>query len=288
MNHAWRHPAILVAALLAGCAAPVLAQSTANYPNFCSVAGLTLNGDAATLNPNGQCVLRMTNDLGQSSSVFLTNPFSLASNASFSTFFSFRLSNSIGIGDQDGPGADGIVFAVQTVSNTAGGGGGGIGYEGISPSVGIELDTFNNGAQDQNNGNHMGIDLNGNMTSLVLTPFSPAFNNGNTWFAWVDYDGTKIEGRVAQTATRPLLPTVSVPVNLVSVLGTTNAFVGFTSGTGSGGNTQDILSWQLIGDFSPIQQIAPPPANLPTLSWPLLALLAAALAGTAILVIRRA
>jgi len=285
MKHAWRSLAGLVAALLAGFAAPVLAQQTVNFPNFCSVAGLTLNGDAPSLNPNGQCVLRMTNDLGQSSSVFLTSPFSLASNASFSTFFTFRLSNSVGIGDADGPGADGIVFAVQTVSNTAGGGGGSIGYGGITPSVGVELDTFNNGAQDQNNGNHMGIDLNGDMTSLVLTPFSPRFNNANVWFAWVDYDGTKIEGRVAETATRPSSPTVSLPVNLVNVLGTTNAFVGFTSGTGSGGNTQDILSWQLIGAFAPIQQA---PANLPTLSWPLLALLAAALAGTAIFVIRRA
>jgi hypothetical protein len=261
------------------------AQQTVNFPNFCNVSTLTLNGDAAPLNPNPQCVLRMTNDLGQSSSVFLTNTFSLAVNASFSTFFSFRITNPVGIGDDDGVGADGIVFAVQTVSNTAGSGGGGIGYEGISPSVGVELDTFNNGAQDQNNGNHMGIDINGNMTSVSLTPVTPRFNNGSIWYAWVDYNGTTIEGRVSQTPVRPATPTVTFPVNLVTVLGTTNAFVGFTSGTGSGGNTHEILSWQLVGAFAPIDP--GPSVAVPTLSAPMFALLGLALAAAAVFLLRK-
>lgn len=39
-----------------------------------------------------------------------------------------------------GCGADGLVFVVQTNSNKVGGGGG-IGYQGIPNSVGVELDT---------------------------------------------------------------------------------------------------------------------------------------------------
>lgn len=56
------------------------------------------------------------------------------------------------------------------------------------------------------------------------------------------------------TGSRPATPTASFTVDLPTVLGTTNAFVGFTSGTGSGGNTHDILSWQLIGAFAPFPE----------------------------------
>ncbi|MEO7762506.1 MAG: hypothetical protein ABIS68_11425 [Casimicrobiaceae bacterium] len=41
------------------------------------------------------------------------------------------------MGDSDGAGADGIVFVVQPVSSTVGGGGGGIGYFGIPTSLAV-------------------------------------------------------------------------------------------------------------------------------------------------------
>lgn len=298
----------LLSALL-GFGAVAGAQQTVNFPNFCSTSAFTLNGTTASLNPNAQCVLRLTNSTGQSGSAFLTSTFSLASDASFSTFFSFQILNPVGIGDSDGAGADGIVFTVQTVSNTAGGGGGGIGYAGISPSVGVELDTYNNGTSDQNSGNHIGIDVNGSTTSVVLTPISGRFNDGAVWFAWVDYNGVTdvLEARVSNTAARPASPSVSTSVNLPVILGTTNAFVGFTSGTGAGGGTHEILSWNLVGAFAPVGQTptpgptttptAPAPTNtpvvaapspaVPTLSFPMLALLGLALAGAAMFLIRR-
>jgi Legume lectin domain len=272
-----------------------VAQQTINFPNFCNTSAFTLNGITATLNPNAQCVLRLTNGFGPSGSAFLTNTFSLASDASFSTFFSFQIPNPVGIGDADGPGADGIVFTVQTVSNTAGGGGGGIGYQGISPSVGVELDTFNNGGQDQNSGNHIGIDLNGSVSSVALTPIPGRFNDGNVWYVWVDYNGVTdlLEARVSSSSTRPAAASVSSTVNLPAILGTTNAFVGFTSGTGAGGGTHEIVSWNLIGTFSPIggtptpTPIPGPSSPVPTLSFPMMALLALALGGIAIAFLTR-
>jgi hypothetical protein len=90
------------------------------------------------------------------------------------------------------------------------------------------------------------------------------------------------------------------------VLGTTNAFVGFTSGTGAGGGTHEILSWNLVGAFAPVGQtptpgptltptvpptntpVAGPAATVPTLSFPMLALLGLALAGAAMFLLRRA
>ena len=277
-----------------GLAASAGAQQTVTFTDFCNTSSFTLNGNAASYNPNAQCVLRLTQGLGQGSSAFLTNTFSLASNASFSTLFRFQMLNPVGIGDTDGAGADGIVFAIQTVSNTAGGGGGGIGFQGISPSVGVELDTFNNGAQDQNDPNHIGIDTNGNMTSIALTHITPRFNDGGVWFAWVDYDGVakRLEGRVNKTGVRSVNPDVFATVDLPVILGTNNVFVGFTSGCGAGGNTHEIISWQLVGSFQPIGGVTPPPtpgvsAVVPTLSFPMLAFLGVALAGAALLFLKK-
>jgi len=283
-----------LALVLVAAAGMATGQQTVNFPNFCNTSAFTLNGSTATLNPNAQCVLRLTQNFGVGSA-FLTNTFSLAADASFSTFFSFQIPNPVGIGDADGAGADGIVFTVQTVSNTAGGGGGGIGYQGISPSVGVEFDTFNNGGQDQNSGNHIGIDLNGSVSSVALMPIPGRFNDGNVWFAWVDYNGVTdlLEARVSSTAARPAAANVSTTVNLPATLGTTNAFVGFTSGTGAGGGPHEIVSWNLIGTFAPIggtptpTPIPGPSSPVPTLSFPMMALLALALGGIAIAFLMR-
>ena len=75
-----------------------------SYPDFSSVAGLTLNGNAAQVGN----VLRLTPaNYGESGSAFSTSTVSLASNASFSTFFQFRFTNPGGACDGQGCGADG-------------------------------------------------------------------------------------------------------------------------------------------------------------------------------------
>jgi hypothetical protein len=193
--------------------------------------------------------LRLTNDLGQSGSAFLTNAVSLSNDASFSTAFSFQLTN------PQGGGADGLVFVVQTLANNVGGGGGGIGYNGITDSVGVEFDTWNNGAgAGDPDASHIGVDLNGSLNSVATQSISPALDDGNVWNAWVDYNGVTdlIEVRVSQSPTRPDNADLSYTVDLVSVLGQTDAFVGFTSGTGAASNTHDILNWQFNGFFAPI------------------------------------
>ena len=230
--------------------------ATILYNDFSSVAGMQLNGNAT----QAGSALRLTSALtSQSGSAFSTNSVSLASNASFSSAFRFRITNSGGICDGDGCGADGLVFAVQTVSNTAGGAGGGIGYQGLAKSVGIEFDTWNNGGWDDNNGNHVGIDINGNIDSVVQTGVGTRMNNGNVWSAWVDYNGNTdmLEVRLAEgaAALRPVSAMLTYNVDLTGVLQTTNAFVGFTSGTGSAYGNHDILAWQFNSDYNPIQQV---------------------------------
>jgi legume-like lectin family protein/PEP-CTERM motif-containing protein len=223
-----------------------------SYPDFSSVAGLTLNGNAAQVGN----VLRLTPaDYGQSGSAFSTSTVSLASNASFSTFFQFRFTNPGGACDGQGCGADGLVFVVQTVGNNVGGAGGGIGYAGINNSVGIEFDTWNNGAGDNNSSNHIGVDVNGSVDSIVLAEVTEAdMNDGDIWNAWIDYDGSTnlLEARLGRSAVRPASAILSLTRNLASDLGTTNAFVGFTSGTGAAYANHDVLSWTLEDRFAPI------------------------------------
>lgn len=241
---------------------------TITYGDFSDLSSFQRNGaTAAIANPVtddlGRDVLRLTNGLGQSGSAFLTSPIDLTNLASFSTFFTFRITTPLGISDEDGQGADGIVFVVQTVSNTAGGAGGGIGYLGIDNSVGIEFDTWNNGGSlNDPNGNHVGINLGGAFNGPTTT-VTPRMNNGLDWFAWVDYNGATnlIEVRLSQTSARPDAPTVTRTANLLDVLGQTNAFVGFTSGTGSAGGFHDIVNWEFVDDYQPIDQV-PEPATL--------------------------
>lgn len=243
-------------------------------PNFADVLSVfQLNGNTATMgNPvltDDGPVLRLTDNLGQSGSAFLQCPIPLTDDAgfkaSFSAFFSFRITTPQGIFDPDGQGADGIVFVVQTVSNNTGGAGGGIGYDGIQRSVGIEYDTWYNGELGDPNGNHLGIDLGGDIRSVQTLPIEKRMNDGDIWYSWVDYDGASqnLEVRLALSPTRPAEPSMFRNINLVDVLQQPNAFVGFTSGTGAAGGRHDILSFAFRNSYNPVTTITnPPPGTL--------------------------
>jgi len=225
-----------------------------SFSDFSSVSGLTLNGNAAQVGN----VLRVTPAaFDRAGSAFSTSPIALGSTASFSTFFSFRFTNAGGSCDGlTTCGADGLVFVVQTVSNNVGGIGGGIGYQGIANSVGIEFDTWNNGGIDDNSSNHIGIDVGGSVDSLgAVTEITEAdMNNGDIWNAWIDYNGatTLLEVRLTRSATRPTSAILSLNRDLSADLGSNSAFVGFTSGTGSAFANHDVLSWQFEDRFAPI------------------------------------
>jgi len=246
------------------------------YNDFSSTAGLQLNGSTAQA---GNALRLTPATFNQSGSAFSSSALSLDSDASFSTAFRFRLSSAGGSCDGQGCGADGFVFVVQTNASNVGGIGGGIGYFGIPNSVGVEFDTWNNGQGDNNSSNHIGIDLNGSVDSAALAEVTEAdMNDGEIWSAWVDYNGVTdtMEVRLALGAavSRPTSAMLSYVVDLTGVLGTTDAFVGFTSGTGAAFADHDILAWQFNTSYEPIDHVGgvPEPASLGLLGLGLFAL----------------
>jgi hypothetical protein len=227
-----------------------------NLTDFSDTSNLQMNGGAATVPTSDGQVLRLTPaSPDQSGSAFLKRSVSLGNDASFSTYFEFRMSNPGGSSDSDGPGADGLVFVLQPIANNIlDGSGGSIDYGNIKPSVGIELDTYDNGFPPDVNGNHVGVDLNGSLSSVASTPIPDRLNNGNSWYAWVDYDGTtqNLQVRLSESSVRPISPTLSSNTDVATVLGSTDIFPGFMSATGGGWENHDILSWVFVDNFEPI------------------------------------
>jgi len=240
-------------------AMPVAANATTLiYNDFSSTAGLQLNGNAAAVSDGGRDVLRVAPSAGgQSGSVFSTTPITFAANYSFSTRFTFNFNMQVN------GGADGLVFVIQPNSNTTGGAGGGIGYQGIANSLGVEFDNWDNGGIDGNSNNHVGIDLNGNVNSVLRAESPFDLDGGQDLTAWIDYNGVTqtLEVRFNDSNSRPLGALLSYNVDLASVVGNPQAFVGFTSGTGAAWANHDVINWEFRDTFRPIGGGVPEPAT---------------------------
>jgi hypothetical protein len=262
----------------------VRAQSF-TFTDFSNPTGLTLNGNATAPTPDayagGVKALQLTPALGgQAGSAFSTTPVQLGNSASFSTAFSFQLSNGGGINDGNSPpnplGADGLVFVLNTQSNSVGSSGQGVGYQGIANSVGIKFDTWQDSAgfpQDQDpNGNFVAIYTDGSTlydpsaapgsgpANTYYTP-STSMKNGDIWYAWIDYNGSTdllsvslSDGVDVRPSTANLSETIDL--NASSILGQSpNVFAGFTAGTGGAWDQTDVLNWQFNDNYQPINQV---------------------------------
>lgn len=238
---------------------PASAQAaTLVYNDFSDTTGLQINGNAATATDgSGRQVLRVTPSApNQSGSVFSTTPITFSANYSFSTRFTFNFNT------QGGGGADGLVFVIQPNANDVGALGGGIGYQGIGNSLGIEFDSWYNYPYDPDD-NHVGINFNGNIGSnpVISSPFT--LDGGQDLTAWIDYDGAtqSLEVRFANSNNRPATALLSTNVDLAGVVGNPNAFVGFTSGTGAAQANHDVINWEFRDTFAPIGGAVPEPAT---------------------------
>jgi hypothetical protein len=219
--------------------------------DFSDASYFSLNGDAKTVSTPDGVVLRLTSAARiQSGSVFGTEK---ASTANFSTYFTFRITEPGGVGSGGG---DGFMFVLQPVSSLARGEGGGLGYEGMPKSVGVEFDIWNNQKEkksynDQDD-NHVGINIQGKFDGPTAR-VEPSFENGQIWHAWIDYDGKQLEVRTNTTGKRPSEPLLTRKLNISDILGgIPRAYLGFSSATGGAYANHDILSLTYREQYAPV------------------------------------
>jgi gliding motility-associated-like protein len=134
------------------------------------VAQYQANGAAVSTSCN--CYQLTPAQSGQNGSVWNVNLIDLSQ--------PFDFSFDVFLGCNEG-GADGIAFVLQPLSVNAGGAGGGLGYEGINPSVAVEMDTYQNNTDP--GFDHMAIQTNGVVThggpNTLAGPVQTSATNGN-------------------------------------------------------------------------------------------------------------
>jgi len=210
------------------------------YPDFASVAGLTLNNDAT----QAGSVLRLAaNTVDQSGSAWYTASKAHVADG-FDTTFTFQLSGSGSFG------ADGFAFVIQDDSTSAlGNGGSGLGYEGIPRSIAIEFDTF--GFSPEND-NHISVQTKGNQGNsiedvdslgIILAPFD--LNDEQPHTVLIRYRPGVLMVYLDGSGSPALIVSVDLQdINGDDILdGSGDAWVGFTGASGGVTQDHDILAW---------------------------------------------
>ena len=138
--------------------------------NF-DITKFTLNGNAFV---NSSNEAELTQDLGtQLGTVWANDKLDLK--------YDITIRAQIYLGTNDGSGADGIAFVLQPLSVNAGSLGGGLGYDGINPSLSVEFDTYDNGpGLDPTSSDHIALMKNGHaFSSAAHTELVPYVNLPN-------------------------------------------------------------------------------------------------------------
>ncbi len=205
-----------------------------------------VNGDADSLSCN---CYRLTPELNtQGGSVWNVNQIDLTN--SFDFIFDVYL------GSIDAGGADGIAFVLQPLSTSIGSTGGGLGYEGITPSLAVEIDTYQNTISGDPAADHMGIQINGdvnhNTGSNLAGPVAALSSSGNiedgqNHLLRVRWDATSQTLEAYFDGVLRLTYTGNIVFNVFS--NNPNVYWGFTGSTGGSINEQRFCL-SIIPDFS--------------------------------------
>lgn len=193
------------------------------------------NGSAYSENCN--CYTLTNEQTQQSGSVWNKNKIDLTQ--------SFDYKFNINLGSRNADGADGMVFVLQNIDISIGTTGEGMGFWGVQPSIGILIDTWQNGNQDDPAYDHISInrdgDVNHNSVNNLAGPISALATSDNI------EDGQWHTFRVVWDATTKTLSAqidgvdrVKATVDLVAEVFSNDPMVfwGFTAGTGGAFNHQ--------------------------------------------------
>jgi gliding motility-associated-like protein len=198
-------------------------------------AQYTVNNNAAQIACNEY---RLTNAANaQSGSVWNNTKINLTQ--------SFDFVFSVFLGNNDSPGADGMAFVLQPISTSVGTSGGGLGFQNINPSVGITIDTYQNGVDNDPAFDHIAMQLNGNINHNSINNIAgpvTAINGSNNiedgvwhlfrvvWDAPTTTYTAYIDGNLRLTAVKNFVTDIFAGDPLV--------YWGFTASTGGENNYQ--------------------------------------------------
>ncbi len=196
-----------------------------------------LNGAASQNSCN--CYTITPQQFTQSGSVWNSNKINLNN--------SFDYNFNVFLGCQDANGADGIVFILQPVSTSLGTTGGGMGFQGIAPSIGVALDTWQNIENNDPTYDHVSIQANGVIShgSDLAGPVQASETNTNIEdCAWHNF---RIKWNAATLTLEVYFDNVlrvSYTGNIVNnyFSGDPNVFWGFTAATGGANNLQQFCT----------------------------------------------
>ncbi len=208
---------------------------------FTSSTGLTLNG-GATVVPNR---LRLTDGgATEARSAFFSTPVNVQT---FTNDFSFQLTN---------PSGDGITFTIQAdaAPTEVGPAGSSLAYgspvpggaSGIPLSIAVKFDDYSNNGEGTDS---TGLYTNGaspTIPAIDMTSSGVSLLSGDIFNVHMTYDGATLSWIITDATTGKSFST-STQVNLLSILESPTAYVGFTGSTGGTVSTQEILSWTFSG-----------------------------------------
>ncbi|KAK9127280.1 hypothetical protein Syun_016077 [Stephania yunnanensis] len=190
--------------------------------------------------------------------------------ASFSTFFSFSVSNlnpsSIG---------GGLAFLIAAGDQGAGEAGAALGLvsESALSSVGfvaVEFDTLMDVEFNDINGNHVGLDL-GSLISVEVCDLGEIgvdLKSGNLVNCWIDYDSASalFNVSVSYSNFRPIDPLFSHHLDLSQFVNDI-MFVGFSASTQGSTEVHTIDWWSFTSTFSSVSSASSPPNNAAAASF---------------------
>ena len=212
--------------------APILLGCLFLLP-FSGWSQYVING--STINLGGDCYQLTPPATYQGGAVWFQNKITLNEDLS--------VAGTLNLGSIDGGGADGIAFVLQPICSGLGDVGGGIGYLGISPSIAIEFDSWQNGDFADPADDHIALMANGVINhstgSNLAGPYTFAnLEDGLDHSFDIQWDAAT----TTLTLTFDGNPVFSYSDDIVTNIfgGNANVFWGFTAATGAAINYQTV------------------------------------------------
>ncbi|MBS0030896.1 lectin-like domain-containing protein [Chitinophaga sp. 22321] len=162
---------------------------------------------------------------------------------------SFNYIFDVNLGCKDATGADGIGFILQTKGTNLGATGQGLGFKGISPSLGILIDTWQNFDENDPSYDHLAIQMNGlsdhNSSGNLAGPVTVLSNSDNIedcqwhlfrikWDAPLQHLEVSVDNELRLTLDKDLVNDI--------FNGDPNVFWGFAGSTGGFSNQQQFCA----------------------------------------------